>query len=222
VNIAYIAPKFLGDGFHCPHCGVYSHQGWYKDITGITPVNDQTFRALGSILNLKGLFVSSCIKCGNYGLWFNGDMIYPTSSVAPLPDAQMPDDVLIDFLEARMIVNVSPRASAALLRLALQKLMVNLGEKGDNLNEDIGNLVKKGLPEKVRQALDIVRVIGNEAVHPGEIDLKDDLETAHALFELLNMIVDSMITQNLRIQEMYSKLPEKKIEGIRNRDKNMN
>ena len=78
------------------------------------------------------------------------------------------------------------------------------------------------MPEKVRQALDIVRVIGNEAVHPGEIDLKDDLETAHALFELLNMIVDSMITQNLRIQEMYSKLPEKKIEGIRNRDKNMN
>jgi hypothetical protein len=38
----------------------------------------------------------------------------------------------------------------------------------------------------VQQSLDIVRVIGNDAVHPGQIDLTDDIETATKLFVLIN------------------------------------
>jgi len=34
----------------------------------------------------------------------------------------------------------------------------------------------------ILQSLDIVRVIGNESVHPGVIDLKDDRHTALRLF----------------------------------------
>ena len=51
-----------------------------------------------------------------------------------------------------------------------------MGEKGKDINTDIGNLVKKGLPIKVQESLDILRVIGNEAVHPGQLDLKDDIK----------------------------------------------
>ncbi len=130
----------------------------------------------------------------------------------------MPEDVKEDYEEARLVVEVSPRSAAALLRLALQKLMKHLGESGKNLNDDIANLVKKGLPEKIQKALDAVRVIGNNAVHPGELDLRDDKETALALFDLLNMIVEVMITQPKKVNEIYDKLPKGAKEAIEKRD----
>ncbi len=63
-----------------------------------------------------------------------------------------------------------------------------------------------------------MRVIGNNAVHPGELDLRDDKETALALFELLNMIVEVMITQPKKVDEIYEKLPEGAKEAIERRD----
>ncbi|GAH31873.1 unnamed protein product [marine sediment metagenome] len=145
-------------------------------------------------------------------------MIYPEASNAPLPSEDLPADVKEDFREARKVVNASPRSAAALLRLALQKLMIELGEKGKNLDDDIGNLVKKGLPEKIQKALDVVRVIGNNAVHPGQIDLRDDAETAIVLFELLNMIAESQIAQPKRVDEIFGRLPEEAKKHIKKRD----
>jgi len=146
-------------------------------------------------------------------------MVYPGLSIGPLPVEDMPKDVKEDFIEARDIVGASPRAAAALLRLALQKLMPHLEEKGKNLNDDIANLVKKGLPVRIQKALDIVRVIGNNAVHPGELDLRDDAQTAIALFELLNMIVELLITQPKKLTDLYDKIPDSTKEAIRKRDK---
>jgi hypothetical protein len=131
----------------------------------------------------------------------------------------MPEAVRNDYLEARDIVSKSPRAAAALLRLALQKLMPEIGRKGDNLNDDIGQLVREGLPVQVQQALDVVRVVGNNAVHPGLIDLKDDQITALALFNLVNLIVDFMIAQPKRVLELYDSLPEASRAAIEKRDK---
>lgn len=145
-------------------------------------------------------------------------MFHPAASVAPLPFGDMPEEVAEDFVEARDVVNVSPRAAAALLRLALQRLMPHLGENGKNINNDIASLVKKGLPQQIQKALDALRVIGNNAVHPGQIDLKDDKETALALFSLLNMTVDVMITQPKRVDELYNMLPESAKQAIVSRD----
>ena len=75
------------------------------------------------------------------------------------------------------------------------------------------------MPEKIQKSLDIVRVIGNNAVHPGQIDLKDDKKTVLALFELLNLIVDSMLTQPKKVNDMYKKLPETSKEAIDRRDR---
>jgi hypothetical protein len=77
---------------------------------------------------------------------------------------------------------------------------------------------QKGLSLKVQQALDTVRVIGNESVHPGEINLNDDREIANKLFELVNIIANIMITQPREIENLYNTLPEVKLEGIKNRD----
>ena len=85
----------------------------------------------------------------------------------------------------------------------MQKLMPFLEEKGENLHDDIASLVKKGLEPEIQQALDVVRVIGNNAVHPGLIDLKDDKATAIRLFELLNIVIERRIATPKRIKAIF-------------------
>jgi len=216
----YSPPEYRKEAFHCPHCGVYSRQEW-----GIAPsfskLDLKMDMVVGNLISagVSGIVVSVCEHCGEPTIWYNGSMIYPLTSIAPLPSDDMPEELKDDFNEARDIVSISPRGAAALLRLVLQKLMKHLGEKGENLNEDIANLVKKGLPEKIQKALDAVRVIGNNAVHPGQIDVKDDIKTAVMLFELVNMIVEVMITQPKKVDDIYNKLPESTKRSIENRDK---
>ena len=135
-----------------------------------------------------------------------------------MPNVDLPADIVRDFEEARSIINFSPRGAAALLRLSLQKLCAHLGEKGKKLDDDIASLVRKGLDARVQRALDIVPVIGNEAVHPGTIDLKDDRDTALKLLGLVNLIVDQMISHPKNIQDMYDKLPEDKRAAIERRN----
>jgi hypothetical protein len=146
-------------------------------------------------------------------------MVYPLTGPAPLPNIDMPQDVRTDYEEARNIQTISPRGAAALLRLAIQKLCVHLGQSGKNLNDDIGELVKAGLPAKLQRALDNVRVVGNSAVHPGQIDLSDDIETANQLFAFVNVICDSQISQPKQIENFYKeKLPENLRGAIDKRD----
>jgi hypothetical protein len=212
----YVAPTQDAKAFHCPHCEVYAHQTWYRGAVVLPdPIGGYRYSELEG---KRKLTISICEHCRQYALWLDGAMIYPVSSIAPIPVEDMPREVKEDYVEARNIVNISPRAASALLRLALQKLMVSLGEKGEDLNTDIGNLVKKGLPKTVQQALDCVRVIGNNAVHPGELDLKDDQQIAGGLFGLVNMIVNVMITQPKEVSSLYDKIPKGAKAAIVKRD----
>lgn len=113
------------------------------------------------------------------------------------------------YEEAREIVAISPRAAAALLRLCLQMLCGQVGEKGDNLHTDIKSLLDKGKIDKsLQKAFDSVRVIGNNAVHPGVIDIDERKEDVHLLFRLINIIATKMITDENKITALYSDLPE--------------
>lgn len=145
-------------------------------------------------------------------------MIHPSIKAAPMAHPDMPPDVAIDYDEARNIAQDSPRGAAALLRLCVQKLCKHLGEPGKNINNDIGSLVKKGLPVEIQQALDIVRVVGNNAVHPGEISSADVQQVAATLFELVNHIVEDRISRPKKLATLFTSLPQKALDGIANRD----
>ena len=93
-----------------------------------------------------------------------------------------------------------------------------LGETGKNINNDIGTLVKKGLPIQVQQALDYWRVVGNNAVHPGEIELNDTPEIAHNLFNMINFIVEDRISRPKHIQNLYDQLPQGAKSAVEKRD----
>lgn len=152
---------------------------------------------------------SLCSSCKKVTLWNGGLVMYPKASSAPHPSPDLPGECLPDYREAACIVNDSPRGAAALLRLAIQKLCVQLGGKGKKIDDDIAFLVaEKELPERARKALDAVRVIGNNAVHPGEMDLRDDVETAIALFKAINVIVHATITQPREMDALYDGLPD--------------
>ena len=69
--------------------------------------------------------------------------------------------------------------------------------------------VKKGLDVRVQRSLDIVRAIGNNAAHPGQIDLRDDRDRADNLLRLVNLIAHIMITQPKHVQSLCGSLPGK-------------
>jgi len=167
--------------------------------------------------------VLKCSKCQKVlQIWVNDEMILPKITKVPEPNEYMPENVKNIYNEAKSIFNFSPRASAALLRLALQYLCIELGGEGKSINADIANLVKNGLPTEVQQALDIIRVTGNEAVHPGVITFEDNEEITLILFDLINFIVKRMIVEpkvlNDMFDDVFDKLPKDKLDGIKNID----
>ena len=86
------------------------------------------------------------------------------------------------------------------------------------MSSDIGKLVDKGLKGKIQQALDVVRVVGNHSVHPGQINFEDNEEIAETLFDLVNMIAQDMITEEREMAEMFNKLPKSDRKKIAKRD----
>lgn len=166
---------------------------------------------------IANLFVSECHSCQEITIWEHNKIIWPNSSVlieAPNPD--MPPEIKIDYEEARSIAEKSPRAAAALLRLCVEKLCENI--EGKTLNDKIKNYVASSGNIKIQRALDSVRVIGNESVHPGELDLNDNRDIAQSLFKIVNFIVSEFISKDKLINEIFSTLPQDKIKGIENRD----
>ena len=211
----YFPPTHGSTHFHCPYCHVYAEQRWDHirrvkgpQIAGVVEV------ALG-IKNAR-VEVSVCQHCDEPTFWLEKKTIYPHTRIALPANSDLSDSVKSVYEEASVIANQSPRAACALLRLAIEMLLKELGETG-SINEAIKNLVANGLDPKVRQSLDVVRVIGNNAVHPGAIEF-DDTTDVHILFQLINVIADTLITQPKQIQEIHDNLPEDARKAIEKRD----
>lgn len=205
-------PSDGASAFNCPHCHAYARQSWK------TALAKEMRGRHGFTFPVPGWSFVACEHCRGMSIWADGRMIYPDLEGGPPPNPDLPADIRRDYLEAQTIVGRSPRGAAALLRLCIQKLCVRLGGKGKDLNAAIADLVKKGLPTTVQQALDAVRVIGNEAVHPGQMDLRDDRQTAETLFKLVNVVVQRMISDPKEVQEVYDGLPLAKRDQIARRD----
>jgi len=131
------------------------------------------------------------------------DIVYPRSISIEAPNSDMNEDIQELYNEAANIFLDSPKGATAILRLALQKLLIQMGKTGKKINDDIKELVSDGLNPKMQKALDFLRVVGNNAVHPGQIDLDDNQDIALKLFKVLNMIADDMITKPKDMNDLY-------------------
>lgn len=231
MNNKYIAPERNLDSFTCPHCQtlslmIFERHHFKQDLLRyekglcISEIDEPDCVYPDCVYEVYSneLTIARCHSCGKKIIWIDGEYVYP-NIVAEEVNPDLPESVKQLYNEAGLIYNQSPRAACALLRLAIDRLCNELGETDRDINKNIGALVEKGLPKKVQQALDVVRVVGNKAVHPGVIAFDvDDANTAKSLMRLINMIGQSMITEPKEIEDMYNQLPESAKESIERRD----
>lgn len=235
----YYVPEYGSNGFTCPNCQAYSQQRWMEVLrkTGSGYALNNTIRtrrkeaiekkikfqaeqppSFDAPLTDNVVAFSTCLKCFKESYWVEGNIIYPRISVAPFAHDDMPEEVKEIYNEARNISDISPRASSALLRLAVEKLLPLVGAEGKSINDMIHDLVKKGLSRDIQMALDGLRVIGNEYIHPGKIEIQENNDITMGLFKVLNIIVENLITHKKDIQELYDFLPNDKKQWIEARD----
>lgn len=122
-------------------------------------------------------------------------------------------------MEARAVEVHSPRAAAGLLRVVVERLAQRFGEPEKDTNQNIRLMVQKGLPVSLQQAFDSLRVIGSAGVHHGIMNIDDTPEIVTSLFDLVNIIVEKMITEPQKINALYEKIPESRRENIDKSDK---
>lgn len=214
-------PEYKKMAFTCPSCSVYSKHDWVSESVNETSGHFTGRILYGSKEVINELSICKCQNCGYISFWYKKELAWPLiTNVEPALE-EMPDDIKNLYNEARSIVQLSPKGSCAILRLALQKLCNRLVEHDENedINNAIKELVVRGLPPTLQEAMDTVRIVGNEAVHPGEINLDDNKQLAYAMFRLINIIIEKMLVEPKEIKELYYLMPKSKLQGIENRDK---
>ena len=142
-------------------------------------------------------------------------LAYPTVA-GPSPERDMPEDAKKAYEEARAIVGVSPRGAGAILRLALEFLLLKLGvNPKSNLEAAIKELEDKGLRHDTARLLHTLRFRGNDATHPEvRTDGADTAEGVLMNMELLNMVTRELITEPRKRNEALATLTPDQRERI--------
>jgi len=146
----------------------------------------------------------------------NKFLIFPRKVAREMAKPEVPKEIADDFNEAVMVLNDSPKASAALGRRCLQNLLRGkAGVKHGNLTEEIEEILKrKELPSHLANGLDAVRQIGNFAAHPikseksGEIVPVEPGE-AEWILDILEGLFDFYFVQPEIIKQKKEKLNKK-------------
>jgi hypothetical protein len=203
------SPAFNEPSFVCPHCEAFAEHTW-----------DHLQFNVGGSWGSTALYQARCAACAKYNYWLTvGDghvMIWPDKMGGAPPGDDMPEDVRNIYDEARSIINRSPRAASALMRLALETLLTELYPNEGNLNATIGAASRAGLPGSIIQAMDVLRFNGNDAIH--EINREDSPETAASLARILNLVVERLITEPRQIADLHAQLPAGVLAQIEQRD----
>ena len=143
------------------------------------------------------------------------EVVYPHKPTADIPE-EVPDEFQADLDEAITALEYSPKASAALSRRLLQRVLrEQLEIKKRDLSLEIDAFIEtSGAPTYLTSAVDAVRTVGNFAAHPlkntntGEIV---DVEEGEAqwLLDVLYSLFDFAFVQPKRLAARREALNEK-------------
>lgn len=131
-------------------------------------------------------------------LWMSPKPYNPLIEAPPEVDEDFRDD----YREAVETLDASPRASAALSRYCLQKLIRRKAAiKKGTLDSEIQELLQQNnLPSYIRADIDAIRNIGNYAAHPSESHIDGEIidvtrEEAEWLVDILGRLFDFYFVQ---------------------------
>lgn len=198
----------------CPHCVVEVNPNFSEFSIGSDPEGHWSTFAM-NCPNPKCKKIIIDIASGNPHAHSNGS-IYNHSlaktiwrqTVRPFTSSRPPVpfevDVIFatDYNEACLILNLSPKASAALSRRCLQSILRDKAgvKKGDLANEIQQVIDGKTLPSHLSESIDAIRNIGNFAAHPlkstatGEI-IEVEVGEAEWLLDVLEALFDFYFVQ---------------------------
>lgn len=130
---------------------------------------------------------------------------YGGSTRQPCPP-EVPDDLRGDYNEACLVMNLSPKASAALSRRCLQHLLRKYAAVEANpptLYQEIEEVIKNGgLSSGITDLLHTLREIGNLAAHPKESPAGEIINVEPHEAELSLTVLESLF-------DFYFVLPAK-------------
>lgn len=129
---------------------------------------------------------------------------------------EVPDEYAKDYIEARLILEDSPQASAALGRRILQHLIrEKVGIRERTLDREIEKIVESGsLPSFLTESLDAVRTLGNLAAHPTKNDTTGEIlpvtyEEAEWTLDTIEKLFDFYFVQPATLAKKRSDLNSK-------------
>lgn len=212
--------------FTCPHCRAFTQQTW---ATTVVIAGDE-----GEAQPWSDIDRATCFVCREHSVWLCGrryipglgshpswEMIWPLQAGGTLPHPRLPERLAPLHREAREVIAASPRSAAALLRLLTEDLLQELADPKKKLNENIGQLVREGkLGQQEQRMADYLRISGNSAVHPAQLEVADGDMAARAdlMFTFVNLLVEKFIALPAMANEAYAQLPEGAREAIERRD----
>ena len=219
----YYIPEYFKGSFNCPCCGVFAEQRWC--FLGSRNFDSSKYCINGRYIGPKFMGItylgdsfsaSRCEHCKEWVLWNSQKIIYPRSITVESPNPDMPEVAKKLYMESAQILQDSPRASAALLRLALQEILNEVVEGGEknSINDNI-RILSEGVDETTQKALDLIRINGNNAAHLGEIQIEE--ENTEYMYKLLNIIVQKTISDKKQIDDLFEGLPKSIKESIKER-----
>ena len=157
----------------CSNCNAH----YFHDQKTTKQVYIENNNRIGSV----GIRYTTCPGCGvlHYSLLGFGSgggeyyVLYQSdgNGSGPVAPAEVPLPIASDYNEARAVLELSPKASAALARRCLQHLLRDRGYTQNNLVNQVDAVLSehdpaKAVPDTLRLALDAVRNFGNFSAHP--------------------------------------------------------
>lgn len=205
----------------CPHCRTVIHEnmknvfidrdieGYWFAVSQICPECKKLVVKLGAARNVQPPGMIPVDMRSTY-------LVRPKATARnPLPP-EVPKEFSEDYNEACVVLFDSPKASAALARRCLQKLLRMKGEiKDGDLANEIQQIIDGGkLPPYLLSTLDAVRNIGNFAAHPikslstGEI-VDVEIGEAEWTLDVLEALFDFYFIQPKMIDQKKEALNKK-------------